>query len=117
MQCPPTRRLGGPLRTRDLGPTFEAVLHLFAVRRRGQPMPSRAKVLGNGTIRGQKALGVSRRLEPLHAICSLACRAMRILTPVVEVTTLTVFDPGQDLPLSRAVALQLIRDDHPWHVL
>src|SRR5215510_1805636 len=113
MQCPPTRRLGGPLRTRDLGPTFEAVPYLFAVHRRGQQMPSRAKVLGNRTIHGQKALGMPRRLEPLHAIFSLACRAMRILTPVVEVTTLTVFDPRPDLPLGRAVALQLIRDDHP----
>src|SRR5688572_17400998 len=42
---------------------------------------------------------------------------MGVLTPVVEVTTLTVFDPRQDLPFRRAVALQLIRDDHPWHIL
>src|SRR5262249_8565550 len=42
---------------------------------------------------------------------------MGVLTPVVEVTTLPVFDPRQDLPFRRAVALQLIRNDHPWHVL
>src|SRR5215831_16255315 len=42
---------------------------------------------------------------------------MRILTAVVEIATLAVFDPGQDLALGRAVALELIRDDHPWHVL
>jgi len=42
---------------------------------------------------------------------------MGVLTAVVEVTTLPVFDPRQDLPFRRAVALKLIRDDHPWHVL
>src|SRR5215510_10837121 len=80
-------------------------------------MPSGAKVLGNRTIRGQKALGMSRRLQPLHPILTLARRPMRVLTPVVEVPTLTVFNPRQDLPFGRAVALQLIRDDHPRYVL
>src|SRR5215470_7864716 len=53
----------------------------------------------------------------LHAIFALACGAMGVLTPVVEVTTLPVFHPRQDLPFRRAVALQLIRNDHPWHIL
>src|SRR5262249_2540838 len=82
-----------------------------------QEVPSRAKVLGDGSIRRQKALGMSCGLEPLHAIFALACRAMRVLTPVVEVTTLPVFDPRQDLALGRAVALELIRNDDPRHVL
>jgi hypothetical protein len=68
MRLPPTRRLGGPLRTGNFGPTFEAVLHLFAVRRRGQQMPSGAEVLGNGAIRGQKALRMTRRLKPLEGV-------------------------------------------------
>src|SRR5215510_1276212 len=80
-------------------------------------MPSRSEGLGNGAIRRQKSLGMPCRLKPLHAIFSLPCRAMRVLTPVVEVTTLPVFHPGQDLPFRRAVALQLVSDDHPWHVL
>jgi hypothetical protein len=42
---------------------------------------------------------------------------MRVLTPVIKIPTLTVFHPGQDLSLRGPVALQLIRDDHPWHVL
>ena len=41
---------------------------------------------------------------------------MRVLTAVVEVATLVVFDPGQDLALRRAVALQLIRDDDPRYI-
>src|SRR5262245_24559942 len=80
-------------------------------------MPSRSEVLGNGTIRGQKALGMSRRLEPLHAILTLPRGPMRVLTAVIEVATLPMFHPGQDLALGRAVALELIRDDHAWHVL
>ena len=68
-------------------------------------MPSRAKVLGNGTIRGQKALGLTRRFESLHAIFPLACGPMRILTAVVEITTLAMLHPGQYLALRRAVAL------------
>src|SRR5262245_3143915 len=42
---------------------------------------------------------------------------MRVLTAVVEIATLALFHPGQDLPLRRAVALQLLRDAHPWDVL
>jgi hypothetical protein len=42
---------------------------------------------------------------------------MGVLTPVIEVATLPVFHPGQDLALRCPVALQLIRDDRPWHVL
>ena len=80
-------------------------------------MPSRAEVLGNGTIGGEKALSVPWGLEPLHALFPLARRSMRILTPVVEIATLAVFHPGQNLTLRRAVALELIRDDHLWHVL
>jgi hypothetical protein len=117
MQFPPTRRLGGPLGPRNFGPTLEALPHLFAVLRRGQQMPSGAKVLGNGTICGQKSLGMPRGFKPLHAIFPLACRSMGVLTPVVEVTTLAMFDPRQALPLRRPVALELIRDDHPWRIL
>src|SRR5262245_6509169 len=42
---------------------------------------------------------------------------MRVLAPVVETPTLTMFDTRQNLTLRGAVALQLNRDEHPWHVL
>jgi len=42
---------------------------------------------------------------------------MRVLTPVIEVATLAMLHPRQDLALGRAIALELIRDDHPWDVL
>ena len=56
------------------------------------------------------------RFEPLHPIFALTRRPMRVLTPVIKIPTLTVFHPGQDLSLRGPVALQLIRDDHPWDV-
>jgi hypothetical protein len=59
---------------------------------------------------------MTRRLKPLHAILALACGAMGVLTAVVEVTTLPVFDPGQDFPFRRAIALELVRDEHSWCV-
>src|SRR5262249_20455214 len=80
-------------------------------------MPSWSAVLGNGAIRGQKALGMPSRLEPLHTILTLACGTMGVLTPVVEIPTLTMFDPRQDLPFRRAVALQLVGNDDPRYVL
>jgi hypothetical protein len=42
---------------------------------------------------------------------------MGVFTPGIEGATLTVCHPGQDLPLRRAVALELIGDNHAWHVL
>src|SRR5215471_13277708 len=76
-------------------------------------MPSGSKVLGNRSVRRQKALGMTRRLQPLHTILTLTRGTMGMLTPVVQIATLAVFDPGQDLSFGRAVALQLIRDDDP----
>ena len=71
-----------------------------------------AEMLGNGAIRRQKPLRMSRRFKPLHAIFALPRRPMRVLTAVVEIATLAVYS-GEDLTLRRAVALQLIRDDDP----
>src|SRR5262249_1885335 len=114
---PPTRRLGGALRTSNFGPTLEVVFHLLAVLGGRQQMPSWSEVLGNRTIRRQKTLGMTRRLNTLHPILTWTSGPMGILTLVVQIATLAVFDPGQDLPFGRAVALQLIGDDHAWHVL
>src|SRR5262245_10316631 len=80
-------------------------------------MPLGSEVLGNGTIRRQKALRMARRFEPLHTIFALTRRPMRVLTAVIEIPTLPMFHSGQDLPFGRAITLELVRDDHPWHVL
>src|SRR5262249_38244852 len=104
-------------RTRDVGPTLEAVPHLFSIRRRRQQVASGAEMLGNRTICGEKPLRMAGRFEPLHATLALARRPMGVLTPVVQMAALAMFHPRQDLPLRGTIALQFIRDDDPWDVL
>src|SRR2546426_12763963 len=80
-------------------------------------MASWSDVVGNRAIRGQKALGVTGRLQRVHALLALTRRSMRVLTPVVERATLVMFDARQHLPLGRTIVLQRIGDDHPGHRL
>ena len=47
-------------------------------------MPTWTEVLGNRAKRGEKPLGVSRGLEPLHASLPLAGRLVGILRAVVQ---------------------------------
>src|SRR5262245_24966422 len=42
---------------------------------------------------------------------------MRVLRAVVKIPMLAMFHAREDLALGRAVALELIRDEHPWPVL
>jgi hypothetical protein len=74
-------------------------------------------MLGHGSIREEKALDVTRRFEPLHAALTLARRPMRILAPVIEIPTLPMFHTRHHLALGRSVAFQLVRNEHPRHVL
>jgi len=53
----------------------------------------------------------------LFATLALTRRPMRILTPVVEIAALAMFDARQNLALGGAVALQFVRDNHPWDIL
>jgi hypothetical protein len=46
--------------------------------------------------------------EPLHTILAWARGPMRVLTAIVEIATLAMFDPGQALALRRSVALELL---------
>ena len=68
-------------------------------------MPSRSEVLGNGTVRGEKPLRMAGRFEPLHAILALTRGPMGVLTAVIEIATLAVFDARQYLTLGRAITL------------
>ena len=54
-------------------------------------MPTQAKVLGNGTIRGKETLGLPWGLKPLHPSLSLSCWLMGVLRAVVEIPMLAVF--------------------------
>ncbi len=63
------------------------------------------EVLGDGAVRSEEALGMTRRFEALHAPLALTRRPMRVLTAVIEIPTLTMFDTRQSLTLRGAVAL------------
>jgi hypothetical protein len=80
-------------------------------------MPSGAKELRERSIRRQKSLGMAGRCAPLHAMRPLARRSMRVLAPVLEIPTLAMLAPWADPPLCRTIALHLVRQDDPWHVL
>lgn len=75
-------------------------------------MPPRTEMLRDSVIGREKALGVSWRFEPLHALLPLPGGLMRVLGAVVKIAMLTMFYTWQDLALSRSVPLQLIGDDH-----
>jgi hypothetical protein len=61
----------------------ESFLHLVTVCGGGHLTPSWTEVLGNGTIRGQEALGVPGGLEPLHPPFPLARGLMGVLSAVI----------------------------------
>jgi len=61
-------------------------------------------------------VGMTRGFEPLHETLALARRPMRVLAPVIEITTLTMLYPWEHLALGRAVALQLVYNDDAGHI-
>jgi hypothetical protein len=73
-------------------------------------MPSRAEVRRNGPIGGKKALGVSWRLESLHAALPRSRGLVGVFRTIVEVAVLPVFHTGKYLALRRTVAFQLVGD-------
>ncbi len=79
-------------------------------------MPSRSKVLGDETVSGRKALGMSGRFALLHALFPLTDWLMRVFHAVVEIAMLTIFDARQDLSLRRAIAFAFVRANHPRDV-
>ena len=62
----------------------------------------------NLAVAGEEPLGMPRRLEPLHLSFSPSRRLVRDFSLVVEVTALSMFAPGQDLPLGGTIAAQLV---------
>ena len=79
-------------------------------------MPPRSEVLGDGTIGGEEALGVARRLEALHPPLPLAGGLVGVLGAVVEIAVLAVLHTRQELVLRRPIACEFVGDDHPRHV-
>ena len=98
----------------DLSVGVESLAQLVALRGADNRC-RRAEILGNRTIRRQKALGMTGGFEPLQAPLLLTRRLVGILRTVVEIVVLPMFHTGH-LPLRRAITLQLIRNDGARYV-
>ena len=61
---------------------------------------------------GEEALGLARRLEPLHLPFSPSRRLMGILRSVIQTLMSAMLDRGHHLVFRGAVAGQLVRDHH-----
>ena len=105
------RPLCGYRCTRHLPPGLKSLRHLLAVPAGWEAVAPRLEVLGNRSVRGEKALRVSWRLEPLHAPLPLARRLVGVLRSIIQVAVLSMFDTGQYLAHRSTIAPQLIRDD------
>jgi predicted nucleic acid-binding protein len=75
-------------------------------------MPSGAEVLGNGAIRGQKALRMTGRLKPLHAIFALPVPAtlpwLRVRAPAPAQTLRLATTLGRGEQEVLALALEIL---------
>jgi hypothetical protein len=60
----------------------------------------------------EKSLCLITGFKPLHVSFASPCWPVRILSPVIEVTALTVLDLRKQLPSSDTVTSELIRHDH-----
>ena len=75
-------------------------------------MTPRSEALGDGTRRGEEALSLSWRFEPLHPALSLAGGLMGVFRALVQIPMLAMLHSRQELALGCPIALQLIRDHH-----
>jgi hypothetical protein len=96
------RKVKDPYRSRYLRsrepchflPALEPLDHLLSIGLGAEKVTSWADVLGDGSVRREKALGVPGGFEPLHPPLPLARGLMRMLRPIVQVAVLTVFHTG-----------------------
>ena len=63
-------------------------------------MPARAEGLGDGTIGGEKALGLAWGFEPLPVSLARARGRVGVFGAIITIPVLAMFDPGEELGLS-----------------
>jgi hypothetical protein len=73
------------------------VPHLLPVGRSRPEVSAWAEVLGDRPIRGEEALGVTRRLKALHPSFPLPRGLMGVLGAVIQIAMPAVLDAGQEL--------------------
>src|SRR6476661_4701388 len=87
----------------NIAPSLKGTVTSGSMVDSGQSVAAELEEVVDLAVAGEEPLGVPRRLESLHLPFSSPRRLVRDLGPVVEVTALAVLDPGQDLPLGRAI--------------
>jgi hypothetical protein len=92
---------------------FHYLLAVFGGR---EKVPPRPEVRCDGSIGGEKALGMPSGLEPLHPSFPLSRGLMGVFGMVVQIAVLPMFHAGQGLALGSSVAPRRIRDDDPWDI-
>jgi hypothetical protein len=75
-------RLGGEGRARDFPSGLNSLRHFLPLLGGKAEVTPWAEVRCDETIRGEKALSVPGRLEPLHPLCPLPHRLMGVLRPI-----------------------------------
>ena len=97
-------------------PCLKALPHVLPVGRRRKGVATGAKVLGNGSIGRQKALGMTGGFAPLPPSLPLTGRPVGVLTPVMERAALPMFHTRHHLALGGGVARELIGNEHVGHI-
>jgi hypothetical protein len=82
-----------------------------------ESVPSRAEVLQDQTIGGEKPLGLSWRLEAWPPALALAGGLRGVLRAIVQIPMLAMRHARQAFALGRSIALQLLRDHHARDLL
>ena len=65
----------------------------------------------------RETVGRAFEIKPLHAPLSLANRFVGVFGMTVQVPVLVLFDTWGHVSLNGTVALELVRDDHPWDIM
>jgi hypothetical protein len=82
-------------------------------------MPAWTEVLGDGTIRGEKSLCMTRRFEPLHVVFALAGGLVCVLAEKACGLQSGLFE-GLEYPFRQSLFLnstKIASSDHKWHCI
>src|SRR3954471_6296654 len=96
----------------DLGPGLKGLGPGGSVLGGGAVIAAEMEEIVDPVMGGEEALGLARRLEPLHLPLASSGRLVRILGSVIQALVPPVLDRGHHLSLGGAVAGQLVRDHH-----
>lgn len=67
-------------------------------------------------VRGQKVLGLCGRFEPLHLPLSPSRWPIRVLSPIIQISALSVLDAGKSRTLSDTIAARPVGHNYPQHI-